>query len=117
MKQSIQVIEKTVNSKLATVRLSDELDRSYSKLTGIAVLDNIGDKGLLSTSSVEGNELFPKDFEVRFLQSSHSVAPDQRFFTIDREAKGNRIEIEFKDGGQAPSYPYQLRIYLRLNND
>lgn len=118
MKKKIQLIEKEVPVSGATVRIIEDLNKDYDKLTGIALLDNFGLNSELVSSSLDGSELFPKNFEALFLQSNVFVPPDMRFFTIhDREAKGNKLEIDFKDGGTAGSYPYTLRIYLRLEND
>ena len=114
-KKKIQLIEKEVPAAGSTVRILDELDRDYRWLTGIAFLDNIGLNCLLVASVVDGTELFPRDFEVAFLQSNVFVPPNDRFFTLPpQKADGNRIEFEFKDGGTAPSYPYTLKIYLQL---
>tara|TARA_B100001939_G_scaffold264329_1_gene231561 strand:+ start:178 stop:540 length:363 start_codon:yes stop_codon:yes gene_type:complete len=118
MFKKIQLIEKEVPAANATVRLTEELDNDYRYLTGIALLDNIGLKSVLGYSSIDGQELFPKNFEAAFLQSNVFVAPDQRFFTLyNQKAQGKKLEIEFKDGGTAAAYPYTLRIYLRLEND
>ena len=117
MKQKIQLIEGEVAEAGNRITLSEELDRSYKYLTGISILSNIGEKHLLSSSSVDGKELFPKNFEVKFLQSDISVAPNERFFTLkDREASGRRIEIDFQDVNGI-SYPYTVKIYLRLSNE
>ena len=118
MNQKIQLIEKEIEQQGQTVRIIEDLDKDYEKLTGIALLDNFGLNSELVSSSLGGSELFPKNFEALFLQSNVFVPPDMRFFTIqDREAKGNKLEIDFKDGGTAGAYPYTLRIYLRLDNE
>jgi len=117
MMQKIQLIEKEIPNANATVRINEELDKDYQNLTGIAVLDNIGLNNILLHSSIDGNELFPKNFEVSFFQSNLFVAPNERFLTLkEKTAKGNRLEMDFKDGGTAPNYPYTLKIYLKLNN-
>ncbi len=118
MKTKVQLIEREVKTPGEIITLAEELDRDYKKLTGISLLDNNGLNSLLQTSSVNGKELFPKNFEAAFVQSGINVPPDQRFFTIhDREAGGYNIEIVFTDGGTAPKYPYTLKIYLRLENN
>lgn len=114
--RKIQLIEKTVQSANDFVRIGEELDRGFEKLTGISCLDNIGLDSSLTSTSIDGKELLPKNFEVMFFQTNEHVAPDERFFSLNVPAKGHRIEIEFQDGGSAPSYPYQLKIYLRLAN-
>ena len=118
MKQKIQLIEKPIDAEGASVSISEELDRSYQYLTGISILHHIGTGNLLKNSSIDGKELFPKNFEVDFIQSNASVSPNERFFSLaEKRAGGNKINIEFEDGGGADSYPYTLRIYLRLSNE
>lgn len=118
MKAKVQLIEKEVKVQGDVISITEELDRDYKKLTGIAFLDNNGVSSILQSSSVNGKELFPKNFETAFLQSGINVPPDERFFTLyDREAAGNKIEITFVDGGAAPKYPYTIKIYLRLESD
>ena len=118
MKQKIQLIEKEIPNANAAVRITEELDKDYQYLTGIAVLDNIGLSSILLHSSIDGNELFPKNFEVSFFQSNLFVAPNERFLTlVEKTAKGNRLELDFQDGGTAPNYPYTLKIYLKLHDN
>lgn len=111
----IQLIEREITSEGELLRISEELDRGFSKLQGISVLDNIGESHTLISFSVDGKEVLPKGFEVLFLQSSSNVPPKQRFFPLEEKASGTRFEMEFQDGGDAPSYPYSLRIYLSLD--
>tara|TARA_R110000787_G_scaffold257595_1_gene362784 strand:+ start:273 stop:632 length:360 start_codon:yes stop_codon:yes gene_type:complete len=117
MKTGVQLIEKEVPSAGAVVTISEDLDNNYRYVDGIAMMDNIGLNHILKQSSIDGKELYPKGFEVSFFQSNLFVAPDNRFLSFEkREANGNKIELEVEDGGTAPSYPYTLKIYLRLSN-
>ena len=117
MKQKIQLIEQEVSSARQLVQVSEELSSDYDYLTGIAILEHAGQNAVLVSSSVAGRELLPKNFETLFISSGLSVAPDQRFFTLDdQQAAGNRIDLTFQDGGTLREYPYTLRIYLRLEN-
>lgn len=118
MQQRIQVLEKEVTQAGQAVKISDDLDITYKKLTGIAFLDSVGLGSVLLSSSVNNDELLPKNMEVVFLQSNVFVAPDERFFTLhDFKAEGSKIDLEYKDGGNASSYPYTLKVYLRLEGD
>lgn len=118
MKKGVQLIEKEVPNAGALVRISEELDNNYQFVDGIAALDNIGLNHVLEHSSIDGQELYPKGFEVSFFQSNLFVAPDKRYLSFDKRiANGNKINLELKDGGTAPSYPYTLKIYLRLSNE
>jgi len=118
MQRKIQLLEKQITAAGQTVRISDDLDITYKKLTGIAFLDSAGLGSVLVSSTVNNDELLPRNFEVVFLQSNVFVAPDERFFTLhDFKAEGSKIDLEFKDGGTAPSYPYSLKVYLRLEEN
>lgn len=111
----VQLIEKTVATENALLRISEDLDRNYTHCTGIAFLDNIGTKSSLVSCSVDGREILPKNMEVLFLQTSSNVAPNSRFYSLDGvKAGGSNFQMEYQDGGGAPSYPYTLKIYLRL---
>lgn len=117
-KAKIQLVEKQINGIGQSVRISETLDASYDKLTGIAVLWTAGTGHEFISSSINGEELFPKGFELEFLQSNTYVAPNQRFFKLNEIAKGNKLELEFKDGrtGEGGT-PYVLKIYLLLENE
>lgn len=112
--KKIQLIEKEIASANELVRIHEELDREFSLLTGIAVLDNVPLGSSLTSCSINGKDILPKGFEVLFLQSSNHVAPSERFFPLEAPASGNRLEIAYQDGGLANNYPYTLRIYLEL---
>lgn len=115
--KKIQLIETSVKDPGGLSSISADLDLSYKSLTGIAVLTGIGQGHSLSSSSVEGKELFPKNFELAFIQSGEHVAPKDRFFPLEKiPASGRKIQLEYKDAGTAPSYPYNLKIYLLLEN-
>ena len=118
-RRKVQTLKKEVPRQGATVRLSDELDTGYGLLTGVSFLGKIGGGHHMASCVLDSFEIFPNDFEVEFLQTDDSVPPDLRFFSFPGDgfpAAGRKIEIVFKDGGQAPSYPYTLNIYLRLEN-
>ena len=115
MKKKIQLLEAQVNKAGDVVRISEELDQNYKSLIGIGVLSSIGVGSTLMNSSVGGKELFPKNFEVEFLQSSSKVAPNHRFLKLEGvEAAGKKIEMDFKYEGEATTYPIPLKIYLLL---
>lgn len=116
MKSKIQLLEITIPTAKSEVRISENLDLDYAKLKGIAVLNSIGQGHLLRSCMLSGVELFPKNFEVAFLQSNASVSPKDRFFPLLEIADGKKIEIEYTDSGNAPVYPYSLKIYIHLSN-
>jgi hypothetical protein len=116
MAQKFQIIQAEITEAKQKVKLSDYLDKDYKYLTGIAMVDLYGWRGELSHSSVDGRELFPRDFDALFIQTNNFVNPSERFFGLeDVEANGKKIEIEYLDAGFA-QYPYKAKIYLRLEN-
>lgn len=118
-KRKIQLIEKNVTTAGEAVRLSDDLDKDYNYLKGIALLLPEDKKHTFRSCTLAGREVFPKGFEVAFIQSNDTIAPNERFFKLDEIAQGKELEIEFQDGNAptAPFTPYTLKIYALLEND
>lgn len=115
MKTKIQLLEKTITEKGEEVRISEDFDTGYKKLKGVAVLSSIGAGHTFRSFTIAGAEIFPKNFEVEFLQSNNAVSPNERFFNVDTQADGKKIEIEYTDSGKAVAYPYSLKIYMYLH--
>ncbi len=117
-KKKIQLIEKEITELNALVRISEELDRNYKMLTGIAVLITQGGGHTFASFSIDGVEVFPKNCEIEFFQSSTTVAPKDRFFPLKERAEGRKIEIDFQDRShpQFGAFPRTLKIYLELSN-
>jgi len=116
MEMKIQTLEKTIETPNQVVKISEDLDQDFKRLTGIGILWTMGKKNRFLNSSLAGTELFPKNFPVAFLQSNTYVSPNDRFFELDDKAEGDKIELEFKDGGQHAYYPYTLEIFLKLED-
>ena len=117
MSQKYQILETEVNEAGQIIKFSDYLDKDFKYLTGIAVVDTYTYQATLEYSAIDGKELFPRGFEMLFLQANNFVNPTDRFFSLeDIEAKGKKIELEFKDGATSPIYPFTLKVYLRLEN-
>ncbi len=117
MKTKIQLLEQQVAKKNDVVKINQEFDYGYKHLKGVAVLSSIGEGHVFRSFNISNMELFPKNFEVDFLQSNASVNPNERFFKVDDIADGKKLEIDFIDSGKAPIYPYKLKIYLLLTDD
>ncbi len=117
MNTKIQLIETQVVKAKDTIRINEDFDIGYRHVKGVAVLSSIGAGHVFRSFTIAGAELFPKNFEVAFLQSSGHVAPNERFFKVQEIADGKKVEIEFLDSGKAPSYPYSLKIYMHLSNE
>ena len=118
MGQKYQVLEAVVSKPNELVKFSDYLDKDYKYLTGMAVLEFYTFQSSFEYSAIDGKELLPRGFELVFLQANNFVNPSERFFGLeDVEAKGKKIELEFKDGGVSSQYPFTLKVYLRLENE
>ena len=96
-KTKIQLIEKEITEKCSLVRITEELDQNYKKLIGISVLHTIGQHHQFTSFNIDSVELFPKGFEVAFLQTNAHVSPKDRFFPLNQVADGKKIDIEFQD--------------------
>jgi hypothetical protein len=116
MTTKIQLLETTINKANDIVRFSEDFDIGYKYLEGVAVLSSIGKGHIFRSFTVAGTELFPKNFEVEFLQSSNHVAPNERFFKVKDIADGKKVELEYIDSGKADTYPYSLKIYMLLSD-
>ncbi len=117
IKTKIQLLEKQVAKQNDVVTINEEFDYGYKYLKGVAILSSIGEGHTFRSFNISNTELFPKNFEVEFLQSNSAVTPNERFFKIHNIADGKKLELEFIDSGAAPRYPYKLKVYLLLTND
>lgn len=65
---------------------------------------------------INGDELFPEEYESKLLMSGINVAPDQKFADLgDGVIAGNgEVKVVFKDveNSYAPFEPYEVSIYL-----
>ncbi|TSE10004.1 hypothetical protein [Aquimarina algiphila] len=116
MKTKIQLIETTITKAKDIVHISEDFDIGYRYLEGVAVLSSIGKGHLFRSFTIAGAELFPKNFEVEFLQSSTHVSPNERFFSVREIADGKKVEIDYIDGGNAIQYPYSFKLYMYLTD-
>ena len=117
MKCKVQLLEQKVNAAGQVVKINEELDRNFKMITGISFPMSLGTGALLLNSTVNGNELLPKNFGIENMQASSAVAPNERYLGLHDTAEGNKIELEFKDGENAVSYPYILKVQVRLENE
>lgn len=98
-------------------RFSADTDKLYKRITGLfASLPS--DKAMPGTClglKIADKEIFPEDFEVKMISTSLSVSPNDRFYErVQEEAAGNRVEGRWCDSGKAEHYPYEAKLYLRL---
>ncbi len=118
-----QLIKLTVENSNFLAKFSVHLDKQYKRLTGIHI--TVPDDAILGSTiymRIAGKEIFPEGFETKMISSGQEISPNDRFFTmIDEVAEGNLIEGNFKDRTYSPtrggiSYPYEVMIYLKLED-
>jgi hypothetical protein len=103
--------------------ISAETDKAYKKVTGLqySSTDEAALKDAVFTKfEIDSNEIFCDGFEVKLILSGDGVSPNERFYDdkgkLDERADGSTVSGSFQDAGNATAYPYNARIYLRLEN-
>jgi len=113
-----QLLKIKVSTSGESIKFSADSDKKYNRLTGLfASLPDTGNAMFGSTLEfkIADKEIFPEDFEIKMISCGQNVATNERFYDqLDEEAQGNRLEGRFTDGGNASSYPYTAKLYLRL---
>ena len=98
-----------------------ELDRNIRLVTGIQMSSNSPVNLFYRGSQkieINGEELYPENYESRLLMSSINVAPDQRFIDLGNGVlSGNgEVKLLYKDQSGSfsnPFQPYNVSIILR----
>ncbi len=99
--------------------IAAEADKAYGKITGIqfTTTDTASLKdAVLSKFEIDSNDVFPEGWEVKLLVTGDGVSPDDRWQKLDERADGSTISGIFTDAGNAAAYPYNARIYFKLEN-
>lgn len=99
--------------------ISAEADKAYKKITGIhfSTSDTNALKDSVFTKlEIDNNEIFPDGFEVKMIRTGEELSPNDRFYSLSERGEGSTIVGTFKDAGNAVAYPYNVYIYLRLEN-
>ncbi len=114
-----QIIKLTITGA-GNFPISAETDKAYKKVTGLQYsgTDTAALKDAVFTKfEIDSNEIFPDGFEVKLIQTGQDVSPNKRFYDdIEERADGSTVSGSFQDAGNATAYPYNARIYLRLEN-
>ena len=114
-----QIIKLTITGA-GNFPISAETDKAYKKVTGLQYsgTDTAALKDAVFTKfEIDSNEIFPDGFEVKLIQTGQEVSPNKRFHDdIEERADGSTVSGSFQDAGNATAYPYNARIYLRLEN-
>jgi hypothetical protein len=114
-----QIVKVTVPVAGATVNINFNTDKLYKKITGILVtvpyLMSFLNKSTLMLS-VNDQEIFPDEFEVKLITCDSYVPTNERFYKLEEEADGSTVKGKFKDGGvmNGITYPYTANLYLKL---
>ena len=99
--------------------ISAESDKTYKKITGIqfTTTDTSALKdAVFSRFEIDSNDIYPDGFETKLLVTGDGVSPNDRFYELDERADGSTITGIFTDAGNAGGYPYNARIYFKLEN-
>jgi hypothetical protein len=114
-----QIVKINVPSAGAMVNINFNSDKLYKKITGILVtvpyVMSFLNKSTLSLS-INDQEVFPDDFEVKLITCDSYVPTNERFYKLEEDADGSTVKGKFKDGGamNGITYPYTAYLYLKL---
>lgn len=94
-----------------------ETDKLYNTCTGINVLLT-DENAKFSTIQLDmnGQEIFPENFEVLRLQFRQHVPFGFDYHSLKEPASGSKLKGTYKDVAGALSYPYFVTFSLRLEN-
>lgn len=122
--QRFQIIEFEVAKKddVLKVLSNNDLDKLYKKLHAVGIEINTSEIALRNSKlglTVGNIELTNEYFPAGKFYGNFGVEPNKRYFFPEYpiEAKGNRAEIVFTDGGNATAYPYSVKMIFWLKNE
>ena len=113
-----QIIRLTINAA-GDFPINAEADKAYKKITGIQLTTSNVDALKDSTFKkfeIDNNDIFPDGFEAKMLVSGQDLKPGDRWEELNERADGCTIAGTYTDAGNAGAYPYNARIYLKLEN-
>ena len=96
-----------------------EADKAYKRIAGIHFSSsdtNALKDSVFTKFEIDNNEIFPDGFEVKMIRTGEEVSPNDRFYSLNERADGSTIVANYRDAGNAAAYPYNVYIYLRLEN-
>ncbi len=99
--------------------INAETDKAYKLVTGVhySSSDQVALKDTeFGKLEIDSNEIFGQGHEVKMITTGEDVPPDNRYYTLNERAEGTTIAGSIIDAGNAAVYPYNARIYLRLEN-
>jgi hypothetical protein len=94
-----------------------ETDKLYTTCTGLNVLLT-DDNAKFSTLQLDinGQEIFPENFEVLRLQFRQHVPFGFDYHSLREPAGGSKLKGTYKDVAGALTYPYYVTFSFRLEN-
>lgn len=116
-----QAFKFNVTQANQNISIDFNTDASYERITGLSLNTNDNqNKGLVGSVfnelKIDKEEIFPKDMPVEYLYSNNGVSLDQRFYPINNNGRGVKINGAYVDGGKASAYPYVVYLIIRLDN-
>lgn len=99
------------------ITIEAETDKLYNTCTGINVLltDELAKFSTIQLD-INGQEIFPENFEVLRLQFRQHAPFGFDYHSLREPAGGSKIKGTYKDVAGATSYPYFVTFSLRLEN-
>jgi|GEM_PF-5437129 len=96
---------------------SELLNINFKKLTGVAInLNGYSEFIVFKVFEMNGELIFPKDFELNFIATNQSVSPDMKFLTINEDNNLAKLNIELALK-VAEVDDIEIPIYLRLEDE
>ncbi len=114
MKKKLQVVKFNIAAANAVEKINTESDNHYNRIKGVFVTCSKANAEKQSTLQLEVDkeEIFPDDFEISLINPTTSNSYKDVSYGFDEKAEGNKIEGTYTDGGNAASYPYEVKIYF-----
>ncbi len=114
MKKKLQIIKLNVASSGSRVKIDTESDTHFDKLKGVfATVSKLhAEEQSTLKLLVDDEEILPDDFEISLIKPTTSISYKDVVYGFNEKGLGNKITGEYIDGGNASSYPYEVKIYF-----
>ncbi len=107
-----------VNSVGQIVPIDAETDKLYKKVTGVNIIltDSLNKFSAIKLD-INTVELFPEKFEVLRLLFREQVPFGYEYHELNEKGGGSSVKGSYTDINTGATYPYNVTISLRLEND
>lgn len=100
-----------------TVKEEFELDKTITKVVGIAVTSDRDDLLFYRGShriALNGEEIFPEGYESKLLMSGIGVKPNDRYFRLEREPGNSMVQFHYTDSNHPSTIftAYRVSLYI-----